>query len=309
MNWKDEIKSGLIALGGRANYKELYDYIEANTSRVLTKQWKASLRNAMETYSSDSDNYNGTIDLFESVNGIGSGIWGLRSYSLISAINENGKKVFPHKYPDGNYVVSKTKFKKDYIYLDDLVDIPAFLESGYQLRMSDGRKGSKASLFSNNSIDYPAKLDSKSAIKSTLNRLAGLKHLDNATSSSSRIEQTLLRETLLDFKDNGECSLCGKVLPVGLLVAAHIKKRSVCSHEEKLDFSRVATLMCKLGCDEFFERGYVFVNSKGLIEKNIKMKTTAHLNESIKLLEGRICNNWKVSSHYYDWHKEYVTKS
>ena len=47
------------------------------------------------------------------------------------------------------------------------------------------------------------------------------------------------------------------------LVAAHIKKRSVCTDAEKRDLKYVAMSACKFGCDELFERGYIAVADDG----------------------------------------------
>jgi len=81
MTWKDEVVEALEALGGKATYSYLYDYIKKTTSRQLKKDWASSVRNAIETHSSDSDIFKGKEDLFYSVNGKGSrpAVWGLRS--------------------------------------------------------------------------------------------------------------------------------------------------------------------------------------------------------------------------------------
>jgi hypothetical protein len=50
------------------------------------------------------------------------------------------------------------------------------------------------------------------------------------------------------------------VFPVDLLVAAHIKRRSLCSETERRDLHNVAMLACKFGCDALFEEGYWLVS-------------------------------------------------
>lgn len=60
-------------------YADLYNYIEATTSRELTAQWQATVRREVENHSTDSGNYRGGDDLFYSVEGLGQGIWGLRT--------------------------------------------------------------------------------------------------------------------------------------------------------------------------------------------------------------------------------------
>lgn len=79
MTWKEEIVAAFEALGGVASYTQLYQYIEDNTSRKLTSQWKATVRREIENHSKDSDNYiNNKPDLFGSAKGIGKGVWMLR---------------------------------------------------------------------------------------------------------------------------------------------------------------------------------------------------------------------------------------
>lgn len=77
MGWIDEIIEAFNALGGEAKYSQLYHYIENNTHRELTDEWKASVRNRIESHSSDSDNYKySNPNYFYK---IGRGHWGLRS--------------------------------------------------------------------------------------------------------------------------------------------------------------------------------------------------------------------------------------
>lgn len=63
-----------------------------------------------------------------------------------------GAILTPHRHANGTYVVSHTRFEKDYIYLEDESEIGAYLKKGYKLRMSDPGTGSSPSLVSNASI-------------------------------------------------------------------------------------------------------------------------------------------------------------
>ena len=58
------------------------------------------------------------------------------------------------------------------------------------------------------------------------------------------------------------------MLPAELLVAAHIKPRNLCTEIERLD-AHVATLMCVLGCDALFERGYLRVMDSGKLYRMV----------------------------------------
>ena len=78
MTWLTEIVAAFEALGGTANYEELYSYIRTHTSRKLPTSWRAIIRSVVERRSSDSQAFNGKKDLFYSVNGLGKGVWGLR---------------------------------------------------------------------------------------------------------------------------------------------------------------------------------------------------------------------------------------
>jgi hypothetical protein len=42
----------------------------------------------------------------------------------------------PHKYSNGKYVVSKTRFQRDYVYVS-LDEIPSYIAQGFRVRMSD----------------------------------------------------------------------------------------------------------------------------------------------------------------------------
>ena len=52
-----------------------------------------------------------------------------------------GTILFPHKHKDGSYVVSKTRFEKDYVKVAQSADLLDWLEKGYRLRMSNKESG------------------------------------------------------------------------------------------------------------------------------------------------------------------------
>lgn len=121
------------------------------------------------------------------------------------------------------------------------------------------------------------------------------------TNTLARAEQSKLRQGLL--RESTRCALCGKSLPEELLVAAHIKKRSQCSDEEKRDLVNVAMLACKLGCDIAFELGVVIVDSSGVVRVN----QASPLKDSTDLfarLEGNRCLAYRnETSNYFGWHR------
>jgi hypothetical protein len=85
MKWVDEIINAVEVLGGVAQYSDIYEYIEANTTRNLSEHWQASVRAIIEDHSSDAQFRTG-VDLFYSASGIGNGVWGLRSKIMPSPV-------------------------------------------------------------------------------------------------------------------------------------------------------------------------------------------------------------------------------
>ncbi|EOC1797756.1 HNH endonuclease [Vibrio fluvialis] len=79
MTWATDLVQALENLGGQAQLSDIYNEIE-NIRPNLTNAWKSSVRERIQRHSSDSFSYNpDNPDLFYSVEGLGSGIWGLRS--------------------------------------------------------------------------------------------------------------------------------------------------------------------------------------------------------------------------------------
>lgn len=134
--------------------------------------------------------------------------------------------------------------------------------------------------------------------------IANIDATDAPQVAAARVEQGYLRKHL--FKDGvlGRCCMCGRDLPVDLLVASHIKKRSECAREERLDYQHIVAPMCLLGCDAVFERGYVVVNDKGLIVRGRVEVGTAALDSKLAGMVDRQCTGWTPSSaKYFAWHR------
>ncbi|WP_166871466.1 HNH endonuclease signature motif containing protein [Salinibacterium sp. ZJ450] len=111
---------------------------------------------------------------------------------------------------------------------------------------------------------------------------------DAETVAKVRLEQGELRAHLLDGRTAADCALCGRRLPKGLLIAAHIVPRSLSTEEERRDFGAIAMLACALGCDALFEWGYVVVDETGIIRRGIEAPTE-DLAEAVSELDGRPC--------------------
>ncbi len=121
-----------------------------------------------------------------------------------------------------------------------------------------------------------------------------------------RTEQGFLRNTLFGNSVAGECAICGRSLPVGLLVAAHIKKRAECSETEKADYQHNVVPMCVFGCDGLFERGYiVVVDGAVAVGQARRADLTPAVATYLKTIEGRPVPAWATCSQYFDWHYQH----
>ncbi|MBE6788496.1 MAG: restriction endonuclease [Ruminococcaceae bacterium] len=82
MTYKEAIVKSLEALGGHAYYQDIYQKFSEIYDGELTKTWKKSIQSVIERHSSNSSVFTGKDDLFEAIEGIGKGHWGLKNYSF-----------------------------------------------------------------------------------------------------------------------------------------------------------------------------------------------------------------------------------
>lgn len=116
-----------------------------------------------------------------------------------------------------------------------------------------------------------------------------------------RLEQRKLRKALFGKKLTSHCAICGRHLPVKDLRVAHIKQRSKCSDNERLDMANVMPA-CTLGCDHLFETGVVYVDSSGNVQVRNEKLGTADLSEFVVNLQGRSCPAFGPNSaKYFAW--------
>ena len=220
-----------------------------------------------------------------------------------------GEPLFPHKHKDGTYVASSSRYEVDYIPVETEEELESLVKAGYGARMSNPKIKQAASFISSDKITISrSSIYNEVTVRSQLPRLSGEADLDGDSKSKTRKEQKFLRAHLAKGNLVAECTICGNVLPIEMLVAAHIKKRSECTTTEKLDFDNVATLMCKVGCDDLFEKGYIFVKD-GKIEQNIKRTSTDYLDKIINNVKGNLVKNWSGSAEYYLWHESKYNKA
>lgn len=131
-SWLEVIQKALEELGGHAKYADLYDKIEEMQLRDFSKikSIKQPVQGTIQSYSSDSTvfKYKGDKDkdIFYSVNGIGSGHWGLRNFEPHGkdvditgddeGFPEGKKSLRTHICRERNYQVikdAKDKYKKE----------------------------------------------------------------------------------------------------------------------------------------------------------------------------------------------------
>ena len=134
--------------------------------------------------------------------------------------------------------------------------------------------------------------------------LDGLESLDRERGVAKvRAERGLIERWLFRDSDRGRCAFCERELPRGLLVGAHLKKRTFCTKTERLDIENVVVRACTLGCDSLYERGYIVVR-EGKIAPGRAPETTA-IASAVAVLAGRACAAWSVTTaKYFRWHAQ-----
>ncbi len=80
-------------------------------------------------------------------------------HAFVARGADKGALLYPHRHEDGFFVVSPTKFERDYIRVPNEADLIGHLEAGLKLRMSNPAKGLAAPrLMSPESVFRPVKL-------------------------------------------------------------------------------------------------------------------------------------------------------
>ncbi|MBV8115415.1 MAG: hypothetical protein JO300_11785 [Silvibacterium sp.] len=76
-SWLHDIKTALASVGGIAHYDAIYAEVARMRPSPLPGSWKEIVRRTIQDHASESNGFRGTA-VFYSVDGIGSGVWGLR---------------------------------------------------------------------------------------------------------------------------------------------------------------------------------------------------------------------------------------
>lgn len=159
-----------------------------------------------------------------------------------------------------------------------------------------------------NVYEYISEIHNTPATKENFNKaVKALKPgqpLDAQAKAYIRTEQSFLRQNLFGSNMTGICGICGQELPVNLLVAAHIKKRSECSYEEKVDADNIVMPMCKFGCDDLYEKGYITI-IEGKVYAESRIPLTDYVKNYLQRIKNRDCKYWRDETKgYFRWHNQ-----
>jgi hypothetical protein len=100
-----------------------------------------------------------------------------------------------------------------------------------------------------------------------------------------RREQSKLHKKMLNGAETFTRALCGRHLPVRFIRAAHIKRRSQATREERLQLANILPA-CLLGCGELFEHGHIHVTDTGHVAVSGKAGEHPALKEAADQLAG-----------------------
>jgi hypothetical protein len=132
-------------------------------------------------------------------------------------------------------------------------------------------------------------------------RLEQFDKLDEQVKVWRRREQSFLRDYLFGSCDSGACAVCGSMLPIALLIAAHIKPRSQCTDAERRDFVNNVVPMCLLGCDALFESSFLVVD-EGKVRVQVDAGANERLRALLEHLDDRSTSAWKPGRfQYFRW--------
>lgn len=240
------------------------------------------------------------------------GQWGNAEHSSFLASLKSGKgSVVNWKRFDGQPIDEIYKYMRQLDYPKEQVDylfkikvtdgqIQLFDDKMYYIKESQGpKKGSSTSSSTFATFTKPKK-DREILVA----KLAGLEKTDGFRPATFRFEQALLRSILFYGLKDCDCAICGRRYVVNFLVAAHIKRRSLCDVDERRD-PNIVMPACVFGCDPLFENGYLTVNPDGIVTSTGRVTEDNHVKQYIGDCHGQVCGHHNQSNlHYYAAHSE-----
>jgi hypothetical protein len=138
-------------------------------------------------------------------------------------------------------------------------------------------------------------------------RLNELDQVDGLKSDAKvRLEQNIFTNFLFNKNSKTRCAICSKNYPNSIMVAGHIKKRSLCDESEKRNLNVIMPI-CKIGCDDLFERGYIYLDSGGYVRLNKDKELSEDLINYLKTIVNK--HSWyfnKDNANFYEQHRKIV---
>ena len=125
--------------------------------------------------------------------------------------------------------------------------------------------------------------------------------------SSGRKEQAILRSLMIGDEEEIQCAICHKLMPTNLIVTAHIVPRNKCSLKQRKD-PHIVMPACKVGCDSFFEDGYLEVHNDGSIRVSETHKLSDELKKSLESYSGKECLAFNENTESYFAQKLKIVK-
>lgn len=137
---------------------------------------------------------------------------------------------------------------------------------------------------------------------------AALQNLGTSTNCKAvvtkRKEQSILRYWLFKKNKFAVCGICGRMLPVNLMEAAHIKKRCKCTDEERRN-KNVVMPMCNMGCNDLYEYNYFKVED-GVIVADFDKPMTEDVKLYLERINGKECGYWnEKTKEFFDFHNKH----
>lgn len=162
------------------------------------------------------------------------------------------------------------------------------------------RLASRYDLFDEKEFSFEEFLDNSG-------ELINLENTDKVSVQKQRKEQSYLRNMLFKGKKICRCAICNEEIDVEFLVAAHIKKRCLCCHEERIDVHNIVVPMCVFGCDSLYEKGYIGVDDGKVI--SLKKAKTDYIKEAVEKRLNNKCDYYNgENKKYFDYHNNLYKK-
>jgi hypothetical protein len=126
------------------------------------------------------------------------------------------------------------------------------------------------------------------------------KGTDCKTEANRRREQNILQAYIINGMKNVRCAICGKSLMKESIVAAHKKKRSLCTEEQRLD-PYIVMPLCKFGCDHLYEQRYIRVVNGKVVSGDLPAHAAHEIKKINEVLGRSVQRHWlKGKESYFD---------